>query len=76
VAPSDDLAICRAMSRAPSWTERGIFRAGAFGQHLDLRAHVEIVPNRGAVVRHLTRKQVEDFSTWASAISRRDRAPA
>src|SRR3954470_9129973 len=27
------LAISRAISRAPSWIERGIFRAGAFGQH-------------------------------------------
>src|SRR6476659_4585830 len=39
VFPSEDLAITRAMSRAPSWIERGTLRAGLFGQHLDLRAH-------------------------------------
>src|SRR6202166_3874824 len=39
VRPSQDLAICRAISRAPSWMEHGTLRAGAFGQHLSLRAH-------------------------------------
>lgn len=37
--PSQDLAIWRAMSRAPSRIERGTFLAGVFGQHLGLRAH-------------------------------------
>ena len=35
--------MARAMSRAPSWMERGTFRAGVFGLHVGLRAHLNAV---------------------------------
>jgi hypothetical protein len=36
--PSSDLAMSRAMSRAPSWIERGTFQAAELGQQRGLRA--------------------------------------
>jgi hypothetical protein len=39
VRPSYELAIWRAMSRAPSWIDRGTYRAGSFGQHRGFKRH-------------------------------------
>src|SRR6266571_4950530 len=42
----------RAISRAPSWMERGIFRAGAFGKHRGFSEQHSQSNFAGAIARH------------------------
>ena len=70
VRPSQDLAICRAISRAPSWMELGTLRAGVFGQHLELESASRAVVFAGAVehrriVIHQSARGGQLLAAWA-----------